>query len=289
MVRKKIFSKNSNSSLDDDVDIALTDDLEPVSSVGSNEYLQSNGIAFHMQQQMQKFRNNNVSSDSQDIQSSSELACECDICMKSFFRKQNDVSWACPYCGHKMQKDDLEELNEMQDNSYKNLNVSECRAIDRRAKFQHLLQSRSDNWQDGRKEQLSLEMGSDEYSEYVDDLSFNCPDKDSDSFHVRLEQYNEDLVTKGYDSPYENEESAKLDKDIGETPVEIQKREEMQKRDLHVHAVREAIAASELTESLSDDALARAITSDNIILYNKSVKPDEYIEALKEYVVEPSM
>ena len=66
----------------------------------------------------------------------------------------------------------------------------------------------------------------------------------------------------------------------------------MQKRELHGKAVRRAIEAAALTETLTDDQLARMITDDNVVLYNESVKPDEYVEALKNYVVgdnEPSL
>lgn len=292
MIRKKIGSNKNNISLEDDVDFLDSDDLEQIASIGESDISEDNDRYDVLSSRALEFRNNRSFIEDAVVENSVNkhgVECTCNFCMKSFFRKENSIVWMCPYCGHKYEVEDLEEVNTLQDNPYKDIVQSDQRAKDRKRRFQNVFQRRSETWQDGRKEQLSLEMGSDEYGEYIDDLARNNPENSDDTFHDKLEQHNEDLVTKQYDTPQENPETAKLQGKAGEDSVSVQKREEMQKRNLHAVAVREAIAAASLTESLTDDQLARAITTDNEILYNKSVKPDEYVEALKDYVVGPSL
>lgn len=292
MIRKKISSNKNDVSCEDDIDILESDDLEQVSSIGELDCGEDNERRDALLLRAAESRNSRSLIEDAVVENSinqHDVECTCDFCMKSFFRKEDSIVWTCPHCGHKYEVEDLEEVNTLQDNPYKNVVQSDQRVKDRQRRFQNVFQHHSETWQDGRKEQLSLEMGSDEYGEYIDDLARNNPENPDDTFHDKLEQYNEDLVTKQYDTPQENPETAKMQSKSGEDSVSMQKREEMQKRDLHAVAVREAIAAASLTESLTDDQLARAITTDNEILYNKSVKPDEYVEALKDYVVEPSL
>ena len=292
MIRKKIGSNKNSISVEDDIDFLESDDLEQVVSIGESDVCEDNNRRNALSLRAAESRNSRSFIEDAVIENSVNqhgVECTCNFCMKSFFRKEDSIVWTCPYCGHKYEVEDLEEVNTLQDNPYKNIAQSDQRAKNRQRRFQNVFQRHTETWQDGRKEQLSLEMGSDEYGEYVDDLARNNSENPDDTFHDKLEQHNEDLVTKQYDTPQENPETAKSQGKAGEDSVSVQKREEMQKRDLHAVAVREAIAAASLTESLTDDQLARAITTDNEILYNKSVKPDEYVEALKDYVVGPSL
>lgn len=287
MGRKKIGSNRAMVSPEDNLDAVGFDELEEVSSIGDSRKTENDSRRATLSMKIMDVRNRRSSGE--EVTVNRDLECTCDLCMKSFFRKEGEVEWHCPYCGHKFEAEYLEEVDTMQENPYKDANMSDEQSKERKRRLQTIFHQRTDTWQDGRKEQLSLEMGSDEYGEYVDDLANNRPDKEDDSFHARLAQRNADLVTKQYDSPKENEESAKLDHNVGEDSIAMQKREEMQKRDLHDDAVREAIAAASVTASTSDDQLARSISAENVILYNRSIKPDEYIEALKDYVVEPSL
>ena len=292
MIRKKIGSKSCEIDTEDNIDIVdvIDEDLQEISVVGEPDFSDESGDIRRneLSKRAAEFRNKH--SDLNDFVSEEvathNIECTCDVCMKSFFRKSDSKSWDCPYCGHKYELEDLEEINTLQENPYKDIQVSDTRAQERRQRFQNLFQHRSDTWEDGRKEQISLELGSDEYEEYLDDLQSNNPENSNDSFHDRLEQHNEDLVTKNYDG-LDNPESAKLEDSSLDDAAKMQRREEMQKRDIHAIAVRETIAAAALTETLSDDQLARAITTDNEVLYDRNVKPDEYINALKEYVVGP--
>ena len=285
MIRKRIGSSYSNVTSDDDINDDAAD-LEELLSIGessSSDDERRDILALRAFEARDKHSDLDVDNKSHDLE------CTCDVCMKSFFRNPDEINIVCPYCGHKFQIEDLEEIDMMQDNPYKETVFSNERSVERQKRFQNLFQHRPETWEDGRKEQISLELGSDEYGEYVDDLSRNNPKNPDDTFHQNLERHNENLVTKQYDVPQENPEAAKSYEKSGETSISIQKREEMQKRSLHAAAVREAIAAAALTPSLTDDQLAHAITTDNEVLYNSGIKPDEYVEALKDYVVEPSL
>lgn len=292
MIRRKIGSRGVNISDEDNVDM-VGEDLEEVHTIsergfGSNDADRS----LKLSEKVMKSRNRSCDDvPNEDEAVSHDIECMCDVCRKSFFRKPDEISWNCPYCGQKFAVDDLEEVDTMSENPYKDVVVSDEQSVLRQDRFRAVFEERrSGKWEDGRKEQISLELGSDEYNEYVDDLQENHPDQPDDAFHAALEKRNEDMVTKNFDTDADNLEAQKVSSKNGETTVDIQKREEMQKRDRHAIAVREAIAAAALTDTLTDDQLARAITSDNMILYDKGVKPDEYIEALKEYVLdEPSL
>lgn len=293
MFRKRIGSVSKNISLDDDVDM-IDEDLTEVSSIGGS--MSSDNASVVRRQKLSQIaanvrnrRESDVVSDTSADKDSHDVECTCDICMKTFIHKSTDKEWSCPFCGHKMEVEDLEEVNELQENPYKD-QMDEKRTRESTKRFSRIFHRSSETWQDGNKEQISLEQGSEEYGEYVDDLQANNPEKDDDTFHDALEEHNENLVTKAYDDTSENPEVKEQRK--GESAADVKKREEMQKRELHGKAVRRAIEAAALTETLTDDQLARMITDDNVVLYNESVKPDEYVEALKNYVVgdnEPSL
>lgn len=212
-----------------------------------------------------------------------ETECICDVCLKAFYHKADETEWYCPNCGTKYQSEALEELHVTQDGTETSQKLADC-AEKRRVNGGIFLVRKKENWEDNRKEQISLEQGSAEYLEYQEDLQEMDPFRGEDEFHQKLEQYNEDLVTKNYDT--DDNPEAPDDYESLNMAVKLQHLEEMQKRDLHPKAVRSAIAAASLTETLTDDQLARAITTDNVILYDKGVKPDEYVEALTDYVID---
>ena len=294
MFRKRIGSAVSKTSVEDEIDM-VDEELETMSSIGESGLSDDTSVV--RREKLSKVaatvrnkREDDFVSESSADDKSHDVECTCDICMKTFMHKSTDKIWTCPFCGHKIEvEDDLEEVNELQENPYKEM-MDEKRTQESTKRFLKIFNHSSETWQDGRKEQISLELGSEEYGEYIDDLQANNPEKADDSFHTQLETHNEDLVTKAYDDATENPEVHEKRK--GESAVDIKKREEMQKRELHGKAVRRAIEAAALTETLTDDQLARMITDDNVVLYNESVKPDEYVEALKDYVVgdnEPSL
>lgn len=297
MIRKRIGSQRvciseearTQQEKEDDVDM-IDDDLEEVHTMCED------ACADHLTKLSEKAaavrnRRMDLESSVSDKAVSHEEECTCDICMKSFFRHEDASSWDCPYCGQKYTSEDFEEIDTMSENPYKDVVLTEEQRLERQNHFRKIFdEKRNGIWEDNRKEQMSLELGSDEYNEYVDDLHENHPDAPDDAFHALLEKQNEDMVTKNFDNDADNQAAKKAKSVSGENSVSIQKREEMQKRDIHARAVRDVIAAAALTETLTDDVLARAITTDNPILYDKSVKPDEYAEALKEYVLdEPSL
>lgn len=292
MFRKTIGSRNRGISEEDSVDM-IDDELEEIHMMREQNESDTSDAARREKLSKKAAIVRNRRSDTEmfvsDERATHDVECTCDLCMKSFLRKPDAKFWTCPFCGHKYELEDLEEVDTMSENPYKDMVVSESHLDERRNHFRSIFDKKSETWEDGRKEQISLELGSEEYEEYLDDLQRNDPENPDDKFHAKLEKHNEDMVTKNFDTT-DNPEAEKAQRnDIKETSAKIQAREEMQKRDIHAKAVREAIAAAALTETLTDDQLARAITSDNVVLYDKSVKPDEYVDALKEYVTEPSL
>lgn len=209
----------------------------------------------------------------------------CLDCHRVFFRDAAMTKGCCPYCGvmYEVPDESLESEHLPEDDLACRLEEKGRNEMRRRQVF--LFDDDKKNWTDDRKEQISLIPGSPEYEEYIEDLQERNPFRPDDTMHEELESHNEDLVTKLYDKASENTE---VDDEFDPGAIVEQQRvhEESIKRSIHTYAVRAAIAAAATTETLTDDQLARAITTDNPVLYDRSVKPEEYDEALTEYVME---
>lgn len=123
MFRKRIGSVSKNISLDDDVDM-IDEDLTEVSSIGGS--MSSDNASVVRRQKLSQIaanvrnrRESDVVSDTSADKDSHDVECTCDICMKTFIHKSTDKEWSCLFCGHKMEVEDLEEVNELQENPYK--------------------------------------------------------------------------------------------------------------------------------------------------------------------------
>lgn len=197
----------------------------------------------------------------------------CEACRKWFRNTAKPGEEVrCPYCGTKFEQ--ASELHVFDPNLS---NQDKARLY---AKVQEQL-LKKEKWEDTRKEQISLEMGSSEYLERVEDLKLHDPFRPDDEMHAVLEEYNEDLVLKGMEKEAENPYASDDDRIL---EIEQRRNLEREKRSLHAKAVRTAIASAAITETLADDQLARAITTDNELLYDPTVKPRDYVRKLDEYI-----
>lgn len=218
-----------------------------------------------------------MQTESSEIRGSDDNLIFCEYCRKWFRSTAKDGEEVrCPYCGMK-----LESASELHVTDPSLSNEDKARLLDM-ARVQNTDKSK---WEDTRKEQISLEMGSVEYLERVEDLKLHDPFRPDDEMHAELEERNEDLVMKRMEDLAENP-FAEKEKRLYE--IEMRRNLEREKRSLHAKAVRTAIASAAITETLADDQLARAITTDNELLYDPTVKPKDYVEKLDEFVQEMS-
>lgn len=234
---------------------------------------------------------------SQDVpvtkQSVDTVEIICDMCSKPFVIKKGDLSPVCPHCGAKHHVDvDLEEVRVT--NPTENYQILQDKAQqEAAAREAGLIIPKDKNWQDSRKEQISLEPGSPEYREYLDDLMENDPMKEDDAMHVELESRNEDLVTDGYDAPIDDnqfhEDGEPVDPNLDpnkDTVSKQQNREISEKFDVH-QAVLETLAVMAVaTPTIADDMIINSRSFQYDIIHDKSVTADEYQQAAEGYVME---
>lgn len=257
-------SDNDESLLLDDEE----DDLEPVNVIEPV----NDSLLFSMLQNMHA---THETDDDFDMNYRRDNEIQCIHCHR--FYSQGDV---CPFCHMTQQDDDCELIEPFQDSTA--LNVARQGVRLSHTYFQ------KNSWEDTRKEQLSLELGSPEYEAYEEGLMEQDPFRPTDDDYQALLEHNADLVTQVYDTvdnPFVDDDEL-----IGkETAAKILAREQQQKRAIHSKAVREAVRAAAQTDTLSDDALARAITTDNPMLYDAGIKVDDYIEAVQDYIEESTL
>lgn len=249
--------------------------------------------------------------------------CVCDYCHKIFFRDSSDMHPVCPHCHHKyaltseLEQVDIFAVQQILDESKndpvvkpvveknivkgdiikedivvdKTIDTQESIPLEEQDPMSYELVGELDlkdkNWQDSRKEQISLEMGSPEYKEYLEDLANNDPGRPDDARHLALEEYNQDLTTKDYDPDFvDNPESDEIDKTDDLEDVLVQRK--MAKQAMHVGALVAVIDQTKTTASENDDRVARKLPRDNLVMQDPSVSADKYASGLKHYVMESS-
>ena len=214
----------------------------------------------------------------------------CPFCRHTFVPDSDDVDLVCPSCGKTQEVPDMEEVHLTRQDGSLVLQVKLQEKAKQQASTMGKLyfENRKALWEDTAKEQLSLEKGSDGYADRIEDLEASDPMQPDDPMHQRLEDYNEDLVTKLYEKAEENPQADDEAERNAQIRLQAEVHEEQLKRSIHTEVVRAAIAAAAKTPTLSDDQLARAITTDNPALYDDSISFDQYDDAIMDYVMEPS-
>lgn len=240
--------------------------------------------------------------------------CICEACHKVFWRNADDMSASCPHChAPYVLTSDLEEIDVLRpnetvaENSSNGVEIVEVKLvgdivtivetrqtsvdvsnIDELNPADFELDSELDfddkNWQDSRKEQISLEMGSPEYKEYLEDLADNDPGKADDAMHAELEEYNQDLVTRNYDAEFED--NPESEQDASDDMQDLQVRRRFEKQAIHAGVMGAVIDRARSTESDLDDKVARSIVRDNPVMRDSGISADKYEVELQEYVME---
>lgn len=259
----------------DPSDVIGVSDEQPVEDV--LDVAREDALVSHMEKCGKEKRSDNPSDD--------WISQVCEQCHKLFYvsRKESNHDPVCPYCWYSAVHEEEEEAgfvpSECEEQTLSNLEVKAAQSSTR----MRVRMERSGKWENTAKEQISLEPGSEEYREYLDDLEAQDPLQPDDPFHQTLEERNENLVTKLYEKPKDNPEAEEDEHGLLKKQPILN---EAMKRAIHADAVRTAIAEAAKTQTMTDDQLARAITTDNPVLYDPSVKVDEYDDVLADYVLE---
>lgn len=205
---------------------------------------------------------------------SSKLSHICEQCHRLFYFSEDDTfeEYICPYCGYSstLKDDNYSDIKSMLNDSVM-------------LKLEEKINKSSSQDGNGEKEQLSLDPTSDEYKHYIETIKENSPLKPDDEFHQMMEQYNEDLVTQSYENTSELNDESSDENDFSKKQPLLN---ETMKRAIHTDAVRTVIREAGKTETLEDDILARVITTENPVLYDRTVSVDDYDDALADYVLE---
>jgi hypothetical protein len=205
----------------------------------------------------------------------------CVKCGMIFFPPRTEEWVVCPGCQARQHMEPVEEvhvLNPNQDMQKTERLMQSAERQKRRAGIS--LTATSDTHFDDAKNQLSLQMGTVEYREYVEDLQDHNPMKADDVFHQNLEQHNEQV-------PAELEEANNVDTAMDEF-LERKAQDEVGKRQWHNAALGAVALAASFTERQADDAVVGRIGVENAALHDVTIRPDEYEDALATLVEELS-
>ena len=205
----------------------------------------------------------------------------CVKCGMIFFPPKAEEWVVCPGCQARQHMEPVEEihiLNPNQDMQKAERLIQSAERQKRRAGIS--LTAKSDTHFNDAKNQLSLQMGTVEYREYVEDLQEHNPMKADDQFHQALEQHNEQV-------PVEMEETNNTDNATDEF-LERKAQDEIGKRQWHNAALGAVAMMASFTERQADDAVVSRIGIDNAALHDVTIRPDEYQGALETLVEELS-
>lgn len=140
-------------------------------------------------------------------------------------------------------------------------------------KWQHQFNNAKDTWDNDSKNQTSLDLGSDEYEEYVENLKEHNPFKPDDEMHKDLAEYNMRFAEKLAEKAAQPED-----------PTDKKKvRWEMQKRAVskavYTNLLRKALG----TPDVSDDERLRDFDEHKLV-YDDSVTVDNYDDVMDDIV-----
>lgn len=203
----------------------------------------------------------------------------CVKCGMIFFPAENDGWVVCPNCQARQRTEPVEEvsvLNPNQDMQKAEKLMQQAERQKRRAGIS--LNHKTDTHFNDAKAQLSLQMGSAEYREYVEDLKEHDPMKANDKFHEDLAKHNEQV-------PVEMETANADDTPMDEF-LERKAQDEVGKRQWHKAALGAVALMAASTDWQVDDNVVQRIGIDNVALHDATVRPGEYQDALQGLVEE---
>ena len=205
----------------------------------------------------------------------------CVKCGMIFFPPENDGWVVCPNCQARQRTEPVEEvsiLNPNQDMEKAERLMQQAERQKRRSGI--ALNHQSDTHFNDAKNQISLQLGSVEYREYLEDLQEHNPMKADDQFHEKLEQHNESVPV---DMAEANADDTPMDEFL-----ERKAQDEVGKRQWHRSALGAVALLASATSLQADDFVVDRIGVDNAALHDVNVRPSEYQDALQGLVEELS-
>lgn len=138
--------------------------------------------------------------------------------------------------------------------------------------------SSKDTWTNEDKSQIHLDLGSDEYEEYIEDLQEHNPLKPNDKMHQDLAEYNQDLALEL------NEKAVNMQNPLGD-----RKHNESIKRSEILSTASYLADAVFKTTDKSDDERLSTMRGDNEIVSNLINNPsksiDETVDDTEDYIM----
>ena len=126
-------------------------------------------------------------------------------------------------------------------------------------------------WVNDERNQTSLLPGSDGYDDYIEDLADSSPLKEDDEMHVEMEKHNAELVERL---------EAKAAKDDSALDHMLANRAAKMAQAPKVYV--DAMQAASRTPGQADDEAVRRMSDDNSLIYDDSVKSDEYADLYED-------
>lgn len=226
-------------------------------------------------------RVNGVSDGNSDRCAVVQAGIICVKCGLIFFPLENDGWVVCPGCQVRQHTEPVEEVNVL--NPHQDMQRTEklMQQADRQKRRPRISLSRNrDTHFNDAKGQLSLQMGSVEYREYVEDLKEHSPTRADDQFHEALEKRNEQIPVE---RTAENSDETPMDEFL-----ERKAQDEVGKRQWHQSALGAVALMAASTRLRADDMVVQRIGIENAALHDVTIRPAEYQEALHTLVDELS-
>ena len=211
-----------------------------------------------------------------DVEKEELLECLCPNCGHVFYRKLEEEDVSCPYCQMKHHFEEAEEVHLTRQDEQEAVKLEKLAAKDKQQKRKQrfIVFKPLDTHENDAKTQTSLQMGTVEYNEYVEDLQESNPARPDDAFPVDLESRNATL---------REEMVAVASGDETGDLFERKAMSESAKRDLHDEALAAAMMYAGYTESKKDDYKLSKIGIDNPLVHDMGVSPEDYQETLEEF------
>lgn len=265
----------------DDI-MVMDDDLDIVDVFGgsrSNDTNDDDRNLRLMQKSKDASRKRAVQSDTYVVDTSKDnlVECLCPNCGHVFYIGRDEQDVDCPYCQTKHHFEEAEELHltrqaEVQEMTKLEKLVAKDKQQKRRQQF--IVFKPLDTYENDAKTQTSLQMGTAEYNEYVEDLKEQAPSAPDDAFHVDLEDRNAALR--------ETMVAVAAGKETGDL-VERKAAGEAMKREIHDEARAVALVHAGYTETKSDDLKLSKLGIDNPLIHDMGVSVDDYEAALEDF------
>ena len=269
-MRRKVL--RGADDIDIDEGLIAVDAIHSEYSVGSLDRQQK--LAMKMQESARRHANELLFPQESRKSCNEDLCCVCENCGYVFYRKDVSEFFSCPHCQarHHFEPAELVSFSREEQNTVKlEKLVAKERDADRRRQF-GIRPAAQDTSVNDAKNQSSLQMGSPEYREYLEDIQEQAPDRPDDAFHEALERHNVQ-VEEQMDAAGEENPTGDL--------MERKAQSEAAKREIHDEVMASLAAVAARTATKADDRIVGKTGIDNPVLHDVNVSSDEYAEEME--------